>query len=270
MVNDLPDVTPADAYQTMIGYKFDNEYHDISEFNEVKEQGGEPPSNWRVMDHTIDEFIRQEGVIDAFTALIFEAYTPERQVPPQRVKADTNSIKGEASLSVEERFAAIIVKGENSDVLFTQEIKIALRDNGLGTFSNGKIDDMVKHVYNIEAGMRPSRDSKQALGFRGLRISESNYNEKEERLKKTEHLKQAVRMGFTNPNASDPPGFSQTRLNTERLDQARLNAERFDPLLLEEPEAQTRPSLPRPPSIVEQRVLMRADLRCTGVHLKPF
>jgi hypothetical protein len=201
-VNDLPDVTPVDAYQTMIGYKFDNEYHDISEFNEVKEQGGKPPSNWRVMDHTIDDFIRQEGVIDAFTALIFEAYTPERQVPPQRVKADTNSIKGEASLSVEERFAAIIVKGENSDVLFTQEIKVALRDNGLGSFSNGKIDDMVKHVYKMEAGMRPSRGSKQALGFKGLRISESNYNEKEERLKKTEHLKQAVRLGFTNPNAS--------------------------------------------------------------------
>jgi hypothetical protein len=202
MVNDLPDVTPVDAYQTMIGYKFDNEYHDISEFNEVKEQGGEPPSNWRVMDHTIDDFIRQEGVIDAFTALIFEAYTPERQVPPPRVKADTNSIKGEASLSVQERFSAIVVKGEDSDVLFTQEIKIALRDNGLGTFSNGKIDDMVKHVYNMEAGHRFSRDSKQALGFKGLRISESNYNEKEERLKKTEHLKQAVRMGFTNPNAS--------------------------------------------------------------------
>jgi hypothetical protein len=201
-VNDLPDVTPVDAYQTMIGYKFDNEYHDTSEFNEVKEQGGEPPSHWRVMDHTIDDFIRQEGVIDAFTALIFEAYTPERQVPPQRVKADTNSIKGEASLSVEERFAAIIVKGENSDVLFTQEIKVALRDNGLGSFSNGKIDDMVKHVYKMEAGMRPSRGSKQALGFKGLRISESNYNEKEERLKKTEHLKQAVRLGFTNPNAS--------------------------------------------------------------------
>jgi hypothetical protein len=31
--------------------------------------------------NTIDDFIRQEGAIDAFTALIFEHYTPERQAP---------------------------------------------------------------------------------------------------------------------------------------------------------------------------------------------
>jgi hypothetical protein len=222
MVNDIPEVTPVDAYQTMIGYKFDNEYHDNSEFNEVKEKGGESPSNWRIMDHTIDEFIRQEGVIDAFTALIFEAYTTERQVPPQRVKDDTNSIKGEASLSVEERFAEIIVKGETTDVLFTKEIKRTLLECGVGTFSSAKIDMFVKQVYKIDPG-KPSRKdetgkSVQDRGFKGLRINDQRYNEKDEGLKRSEQVRIGVRLGFTNPNASDLSGFSQARLNTERLE----------------------------------------------------
>ena len=102
----------------MIGIKFPNEYRDKFEFEELRDKGVEPPSHWRLKDPSIDEFIRKPGVIDAFTALIFEAFTPEKMAPPQRVKDDTNSIKGEASLSVEERFAEIIVKGQNTDVLY--------------------------------------------------------------------------------------------------------------------------------------------------------
>ena len=58
------------------------------------------------MDDTIDEFIRRPEVIDAFTRMVFEAYTPDRQALCQRVKDDTNSIRCEASGSVEERLAA--------------------------------------------------------------------------------------------------------------------------------------------------------------------
>jgi len=203
-LNDICEVSPADAYQTMIGFKFDNEYHDKSEFDEVGERGVEPPSNWRLMDHSIDEFICKPGVIDAFTKMILEAYTPERPVPPQRVKDDTNSIKGDASLSIEERFAAIIVKGEKTDVLFTKEIKRTLEECGLGTFSSAKIDTLVKQVYKLDSG-KPSRKDEQGKsvqdrGFRGLRIDDQRYNEKDERLKRTENLKQSLRLHYTNPN----------------------------------------------------------------------
>jgi len=206
MVNDIPNVSPADAYQTMTAYKFDNEYHDISEFKELKERGVETPSNWLEMNHTTDEFIRQEGVIDAFTAFIFEAYTPERQVPPQRVKDDTNSIKGEASMSVQERFAEIIVEGEKTDVLFIKEIKVILEECGVGTFSSGKIDTLVKLEYNIDRAKRSRKDehgkSVSDWGCKGLRINGQHYNDREQKLKRTEHLKQSARMGFTNQNAS--------------------------------------------------------------------
>jgi hypothetical protein len=202
--NDTTEVSPADAYQTMQGFKLDLEYHDQSEFDEKKEQRVEPPSTWRLKDPSIEEFICRPDVIDAFTSIIFEAYTPEKQAPPQRVKDDTNSIKGEASLSVEERFAEIIVKGDKHDVLFTKEIKRTLEECGVGTFSSAKIETLVKQVYKMDHG-KPSRKdgqgkSVQDRGFKGLRISDQHYNERDERLKRTEHLKQSARLDFTNPN----------------------------------------------------------------------
>jgi hypothetical protein len=204
-INDICEVTPPDAYQTMIGIKFSIEYHDQSEFDELQEQGVEPPAWWRIKDSSIDEFIRKAGVIDAFTALIFEAYTPEKMAPPQRVKDDTNSIKGEASLSVEERFAKIVVKGKKTDVLFTKEIIMTLEECGLGKFSSAKIETWVDNVYNMKR-CQPSRENAQGknvqmgFGFKGLRINDQIYNDKDERLKRTEHLKQSARMEFTNPN----------------------------------------------------------------------
>jgi len=39
-------------------------------------------------------------------------------------------------------------------------------------------------------------------GCRGLRINDQHYNDREQKLKRTEHIKQSARMGFTNQNAS--------------------------------------------------------------------
>jgi hypothetical protein len=202
--NDAAQVSPPDAYQTMVGFKFDNEYHDQSDFDAKKEQGVEPPSCWLLKDPSIDEFILREDVIDAFTSIIFDAYTPDKQVPPQRVKDDTNSIKGEASVSVEQRFAEIIVRGVGTDVLFTKEIKRILEECGVGTFSSGKIDTLVKQLYDIDLGKPSKKDalgkSVQDRGFKGLRINDQHYNERDERFKNNEQLKQRVRHDFNNPN----------------------------------------------------------------------
>ena len=206
MVNDICEVSPPDAYQTMHGFKLDMEYREKSDFDDLRAKDACPPANWRVKDRTLDEFVLRQDVLDAFTSIIFEAYTVEMQAPPQRVKDDTNSIKGEASVSVEERFAEIIIKGGKKDVLFYPEIQTALQAGGLGFFSPAKIDTLVTQIYNIQSG-KPSRQNEQGKsvqgrGFWGLQISDQNYNEKEQRLKKTRTLKQSARMDFTNQNAS--------------------------------------------------------------------
>jgi hypothetical protein len=122
--NDMLEINSADAWQTMVGFKFDNEFHDPSEIDELKERGDAVPATWLPMDQTIDEFIRRPEVIDAFTSVIFNAYTPDRNVPPLRVKEDTASIKGDASLSVEERFKNLIIRGEHKDILLYKQIQL--------------------------------------------------------------------------------------------------------------------------------------------------
>jgi hypothetical protein len=172
--NDMAEVDSADAYQTMIGIKCDNEFHDQADINAMKEQGDAVPANWLAMDHKIDEYIRRPEVIDAFTSVLFNYYKPDRQIPPLRVQEDTASIKGDASVSVEERFANVIIKGGDCDVLTYKDIQLALINGGMEKFSNGKIDTYVKNIYNIRPS-QPSRENAsgtkvQVRGFSGLKI----------------------------------------------------------------------------------------------------
>jgi hypothetical protein len=206
--NHIDGVNPSDAYQTMIGFKFDNEFRDQFEFDELKARGVEPPANWHLKDPSIAKFILREDVRDAITSIIFGAYTPEKQDPPQRVIDDTNSIKGPAKLSDEDRFAEIVIKGEKTDVVFYAEIVAALITGGLGKLGHPKIDTQVKQVYQMVPS-RPSRKNEQGKsvqgeGFKGLRISDSNFNAQEERLKHTEQVKQKARFEFSNPNQAHP------------------------------------------------------------------
>ena len=172
-------VSPDDAYLTMQGFKLDLEYHDQSEFDDKKEEGVEPPPFWRVKDPAIDDFIQREDVIDAVTSIIFEAYTSEKQAPPQCVKDDTDSIKGPASVSVEDRFAAIIVKGGEHDFMSYADIQNAMKGGGMEPQRHDMIDTLVKKIYNIFP-QKPSKvDAEgkkvQIRGFKELTTSNQHH-----------------------------------------------------------------------------------------------
>jgi hypothetical protein len=173
--NSTAEISPDDAYLTMQGFKLDLEYHDQFEFDNLRTQGGHPPSNWRPKDPSIDKFIHREDVLDAVTSIIFDAYTSEKQAPPQRVKDDTDSTKGPASVSVEERFAGIIINGEKHDFLSYSDIQKAMKDGGMEPKRHDMIDTLVKREYNI-VPQKPSTKnaqgkSVQIRGFKGLKIN---------------------------------------------------------------------------------------------------
>jgi hypothetical protein len=173
--NATTEVSPDDAYTTMQGWKLDLEYHNQSEFDDKSEQGECPPAHWRVKDPSIVAYILRGDVLDAVTSIIFDAYTSEKQAPPQRVKDDTDSIKGPASESVEERFTGIIIKGGTHDFLSYSDIQNAMKDGGMEPKRHDMIDTLVKREYNIV----PQRQSKknelgksvQIRGFKGLKIN---------------------------------------------------------------------------------------------------
>jgi len=79
-----------------------------------------------------------------------------------------------AMSSVEDRFAEIVVKGGETDVVFYTEIVAALMTGGMGKLGHAKIDALVKQVYQKKS-WRPSRKngqgkSVQGEGFHGLRL----------------------------------------------------------------------------------------------------
>ena len=203
-VNDIPNVSSPDAYQTMQAYKLPMEFKNQSDITDLLARGETPPTHWLAKDSKLDEYIRGKEQIDAFTSIIFEAYTAEMQSPPQCVKDDTSSVKGDACVSIEERFSEIILQGGKKEVLFYPEIQTALEAGGLGFFSPSKIDTLVTQLYNIKAG-KPSRKNSegksiQGRGFWGLQIADNNFNENDERLKKAETLRQTARLEYLNAN----------------------------------------------------------------------
>ena len=150
------------------------------------------------MDHSIDAFIRQSAVIDAFVKLVLSHYTQDIQAPPDIVQIDTKSIKGTAAESQEERFKRLVqYTGNAKDVVFYQEIRNATEATGMGRLSDAIIDSYVKKHYNL-ISCRPSKivdgRPKQDRGFKQLILCEDGYDEKAERVRKMEAVKQSVRV----------------------------------------------------------------------------
>ena len=192
--NDFPDITPPDAYQTMVGFKFRTEFH---EADEITDPSDPLQKNWRPMDHDIDNFIQQPAVLDAFTMLVIEHYTPSLQPPPPIVKDDTMSIRGAAAESHEERFRRLVRHtGAPDDILFYKEIRMASEAAGMGRLSDTKIESYVSMLYGLK-GMKPSKcvDGRkiQDRGFKGLALCDAGFDERAERVRRTEAVRQGVR-----------------------------------------------------------------------------
>jgi len=195
LANDMPSIDPPDAYQTMHGFKFLSEFH---EKIDIDDPTSAIQKNWRPKDNDLDTFIKKPLVIDAFTRLILSSYTPDKLMAPDVVKEHTSSIKGDAAESQEDRFARIVQLGDNNDVVFYKEIRQIVGDAGLGNLSDAKIDMYVWKLYALKPS-KPSKlvdgKKKQDRGFKQLRLCYDGHDERAERLKKNELLKQSVRSG---------------------------------------------------------------------------
>ena len=192
--NDLVPIDPPDAYQTMLAFKFLNEFREVEEITDPSDP---IQKNWRAKDHELENFIKQPAVIDAFTMLVFEHYTPDIQPPPDIVKEHTQSVKGPAAESPVERFKRLVQRGSRTDVLFYQEIRLAAEAAGLGRLSDAKIDEYVRRLYSLKS-FKPSKmqngKMKQDRGFKGLVLCDDGFDEKAERVRRVETVKQSVRL----------------------------------------------------------------------------
>ena len=191
--NDVPPIDPPDAYQTMLAFKFPNEFR---EAEEITDPSDPIQKNWRAKDHELEAFIKQPAIIDAFTVLVFEHYTPNIQPPPDMVMEHTQSVKGPAAESPVERFKRLVQRGSHTDVLFYQEIRLAAEAAGLGRLSDAKIDEYVRKLYTLKSS-KPSKmqngKMKQDRGFRELVLCDDTFDERAERVRRIETMRHSVR-----------------------------------------------------------------------------
>ena len=174
--NDLPPIDPPDAYQTMLAFKFPNEFR---EADEITDPSDPMQINWRAKDHNLENFIKQPAVVDAFTMLVFDHYTSNIQTPPDIVQEHTQSVKGPAAESQVERFQRLVQRGSHTDILFYQEIRKAAEAKNMGILMYSTIDDYVYKLY----GLTPSKPSKtvhgrmkQDRGFKGLVLFDDGFD----------------------------------------------------------------------------------------------
>lgn len=192
--NDFPAIDPPDAYQTMVGFTFLTEFRDA---HEMTDPADPCQKHWRPKDHEIDAFIQQPVVLDAFTMLLIEHYTSSIQTPPAVVQTDTASIRGPAAESQEERLKRLVrYSGAPDDVVFYKEIRLTAEAAGMGRLSDAKIEAYVRALYGIQA-MRPSKfvDGRkvQDRGFKGLVLCDAGFDERAERVRRAEAVRQNVR-----------------------------------------------------------------------------
>ena len=187
---------PPDAYQTMTGFKFQNEFHEPHEIDDTPGKKSWK-KNWLPKDPALDAFIKRPDVVDAFTMFVLSHYTHDKQPAPAIVIESTNSLKGDAEEPMEERFGNIVKKTDNPrDVVFYKEIRLELARAGMGNLSHAKIDEYVLKLYGLKSN-KPSKlvDGRkvQDRGFRGLLLNAHGFDEAAARITQNERVKQRVR-----------------------------------------------------------------------------
>ena len=125
---------------------------------------------------------------------------PHRKRSPRRLRPSlahaTQSVKGPAADSPLERFKRLVQRGSPTDILFYQETRLAAEAAGLGRLCDAKIDEYVRRLYGLKS-YKPSKmqngKMKQDRGFKGLVLCDDGFDERAERVRRVETVKQSVR-----------------------------------------------------------------------------
>mmetsp|Transcript_36926 Transcript_36926/g.92763 ORF Transcript_36926/g.92763 Transcript_36926/m.92763 type:complete len:826 (-) Transcript_36926:213-2690(-) len=174
--NEFPPVEPADACQTLEVFDFHSSFHPESE---IVARGDSCPSNWRVADPNIKSvWAVNPLVLNAFTMMILEAWTPNPLPPPNSVSQHTKQFKESASEAEIDRFAEVVRYDPTTanTKVFVEEIKIALEHAGVKGVSSYKVGSYVNKLYGDKAAPPVYGQyrilGKKAYGFTHLRLAD--------------------------------------------------------------------------------------------------
>eukprot|EP00282_Hemiselmis_andersenii_P034456 CAMPEP_0169456600 /NCGR_PEP_ID=MMETSP1042-20121227/16437_1 /TAXON_ID=464988 /ORGANISM="Hemiselmis andersenii, Strain CCMP1180" /LENGTH=793 /DNA_ID=CAMNT_0009568829 /DNA_START=817 /DNA_END=3197 /DNA_ORIENTATION=- len=182
--NDFPQVSPADAYETLEVFQFKNVFMAA---DVMQEKGDRCPRNWVLQDTSIKNWIRVPEVIDAFTKLVLDAYKKERVSAPPCVKQDTLHFAGSSGEMMIDRVREVVSYVDNpGKPVFVKQISMALEKAGVVGLSTTKIRNYVEQLYCHEERSpvykKYTIDGKRDMGFNRIRLNDIvAFNDRQER-----------------------------------------------------------------------------------------
>jgi phage/plasmid-associated DNA primase len=160
-LNDMPEVVPSDAVQTMIIIKFPFKF--VSSLED-----GEALPFFKLADNGIKKYLRRDDVIDAFTWLVFDAYRDHPVRPCAVVRADTEAYKEDMGDPLKV-FAAKFTAGERGDYILMDELKALAQAHGM---TDRKAKDLLAKMMNAVYDRQICVKGKvRGSGMRGIKYA---------------------------------------------------------------------------------------------------
>jgi len=128
--NDLNEVSPKDAEETRVVFRFPYKYCSPEEYRK-REANGENMDFIKLADDNIKTTVSEQWAIDAFRLLIFDAYLPHKYVPSQIIKDDMEIFsdeKDDDSKLIQQSFE---YTGKKEDIILVSQMSVWIHDNNL-------------------------------------------------------------------------------------------------------------------------------------------
>jgi hypothetical protein len=130
MCNDLPEITPKDAEETRVVFRFPYKYCNAEEYHK-KEDNGDNMKFIRKGDDTIKTRVSQQWAINAFRLLVFSSYLPCKYVPSQVIRDDMDIFSDEKEDDSKLIQHSFEYTGKKEDIILVSQMSVWIHDNGL-------------------------------------------------------------------------------------------------------------------------------------------
>ena len=137
MCNDLPPIEPKDATQTLVMFKFPYKY--VNEADMV-----DPLPYFRLADPTIDEYVKEMTVCDAFIHILIDHYEDAKLKMSPKVEKDTKEYRedaGDEDMIIRDTFKYSAVK---TDHVTNDDMRDFIRNNKINMSISLLKDKLIK------------------------------------------------------------------------------------------------------------------------------
>jgi hypothetical protein len=164
MCNDVPQIAPPDAVQTLSKFNFPSKFVEQDIFDNMKKDGIDNP-NIKKADPLIKDFVMDNDVCEAFLLMVFQTYEPCKVINCQKVIDDTNDIKADLGDETALLKKYFVFTGKKDDVILSTDLS-KFHKEGKINISINKLKQLL--TFNGATNSQHLGETKKSRGFVGV------------------------------------------------------------------------------------------------------